>query len=150
MIDNLNSNENDFNGNHHSEQKPPQFSARLLSKEVPLKIERYFTLNGKNPFVYDAEGNLIKWVSEDVTVTDDLGKVVFTQKAVRRPEFWSLLAIKIIASRYFWGDQAKNERENSIEQLIGRVSRYIGRQGFLQGYFNAEQAKILQDEIAAI
>src|SRR5687768_3196190 len=85
-------------------------------------VERYFTKSGKNPFKYNMYGDSINWISEDVAVTDDVGKVIFTQKNVLKPDFWSTLALKVVASRYFWGDQSKNERENSIEKLVGRVS----------------------------
>jgi ribonucleoside-diphosphate reductase alpha chain len=60
------------------------------------------------------------------------------------------LAIKVVASKYFWGDQKKNERENSVEMLIGRVSRFFERQALKQEYFDEQQAKIFKDEIAAI
>ncbi|MBU0760353.1 MAG: vitamin B12-dependent ribonucleotide reductase [Nanoarchaeota archaeon] len=115
-----------------------------------MELERYFTQVGKNPFEFDANGKPINWIAEKVSVSDDSGKVIFTQPAVRRPNFWSALAIKIVASKYFWGAQEKNERENSVEQLIGRVSRFFERQGIKQKYFSEEQAKILKDEIAAI
>ncbi len=113
-------------------------------------VERYFTVHGKNPFEYDMFGNSINWVSEDVTMTDDRGKAVFTQKNVRKPDFWSSLELKVVASKYFWGDQAKGEREDSPEKLIGRVSRYIGRQAVKQGYFTQEQSEALRDEISSI
>ncbi len=118
--------------------------------EGKSRMQRFFTFEGKSPFEYDIYGNLIKWIAEDVKVTDDSGKLIFTQPEVKRPDFWSSLAIKVVASRYFWGDQAKGERENSVEKIIGRVSRFIGRQAFLQGYFDKEQSDILTDEIVAI
>ena len=98
-------------------------------------VERYFTPHAKSPFEYDMFGNPIRWVSEDVSITDDRGKVVFTQKGVRKPDFWSSLALKVVAGKYFWGDQAKGEREDSPEKLIGRVSRFIGRQAVKQKYY---------------
>ena len=113
-------------------------------------VERYFTRAGKNPFKYNMYGDLVNWVSEDVAVTDDMGKVVFTQKGVAKPDFWSTLALKVVASKYFWGDQAKNERENSIEKLISRVSRFISRQAIRQKYFNQEEADSLGDEVSSI
>ncbi|MEK6888596.1 MAG: LAGLIDADG family homing endonuclease [Nanoarchaeota archaeon] len=115
-----------------------------------FQMQRSFTFEGKSPFQYDIYGNPIKWVSEDVNVSDDRGKPVFTQKDVRKPEFWSSLALKVVASKYFWGNQDKGERENSIEKIIGRVSRYFSRQAVKQGYFDEVRAKILEEEIAAI
>lgn len=115
-----------------------------------MQLERFFTAGERNPFEYDIFGNKINWIAEDVKVTDDIGKVIFIQPQVKRPDFWSSLAIKVVAGRYFWGDQAKGERENSIEKIIGRVARYFDRQAVNQGYFSSEQAGILRDEITAI
>ena len=114
-----------------------------------ISLDRFFTIDGKNPFEF-SNGKQINWVSEEVKVTDDVGKVIFTQPNVKKPDFWSSLAIKVVASRYFWGDQAKQERENSIEQLIGRVSRYMCRQAIKQRYFDEVQSNILKEEIEAI
>ncbi|MEK6855395.1 MAG: vitamin B12-dependent ribonucleotide reductase [Nanoarchaeota archaeon] len=138
------------NGNGLSEGRIGGYSGVPRIYLDKLKIERYFTHSGKSPFEYDIFGNPIRWVSEDVSVTDDMGKLIFTQPNVRRPEFWSSLAIKVVANKYFWGDQKKGERENSVELLVGRAARFIGRQAFKQRYFNEEQSDILRDEIAAI
>ena len=115
-----------------------------------MKLSRFFSYEGKSPFEFDIYGNPIRWLSEEVKVTDDRGKVIFVQPNVRRPDFWSQLAVKVVASKYFWGDQVKNERENSAEMIVGRVSRFFGRQSLKQGYFNEEQSNILRDELAAI
>jgi len=124
---------------------------RSMSRSArQMLVERKLSFDSKSPFELDIYGKPIKWVAEDVNVTDDRGKVIFTQPGVRRPEFWSPLAIKVVASRYFWGNQDKGERESSVEMLIGRVSRFIGRQALKQGYFDEKQAEILKDEIAAI
>jgi len=121
------------------------------SMQIPAcKIERYFTYDEKSPYEYDLYGNKINWVKEEVSITDDKGKVIFTQPNVRRPSFWSALALKVVASKYFWGDQSKGEREDGIDKLISRISRYIGRQALKQGYFDEQESKILENEIAAI
>jgi len=121
-----------------------------LLEEGNFELYRYFTKENRNPFEYDIYGNLIKWVAEDVKVSDDRGKEIFTQPNVKRPSFWSSLAIKVVASKYFWGDQAKGERENNIEMLISRVANFFERQAIKQKYFDSEKAKILRDEVAAI
>ncbi|MDP3882178.1 MAG: vitamin B12-dependent ribonucleotide reductase [Nanoarchaeota archaeon] len=115
-----------------------------------MQVKRFFTYEGKSPFELDVYGNVIKWISEDVSVTDDRGKVIFTQAGVKRPDFWSPLAIKVVASKYFWGDYSKNEREDSVEKLVGRVARYIYRQSLFQKYFDEAQSAILRDEISSI
>lgn len=116
----------------------------------PLKVERFFTKHGQSPFQFNIYGNPINWVSNDVSVTDDKGKIIYTQPEVKHPDTWSALALKVVASKYFWGKIEKNERENSVEQIIGRVSRFFERQAVKQGYLGEDQAKILRDEIAAI
>ncbi|MBU0907058.1 MAG: vitamin B12-dependent ribonucleotide reductase [Nanoarchaeota archaeon] len=147
-----NSNGNGWNGNGHWDHKPvgdQRMDGRLVARQ-PMTMGRFFTYEGKNPFQFDICGNPIKWVSENVSVNDDAGKPVFTQEGVKRPDFWSSLAVKIVASKYFWGDIKKSERESSIEMLIGRVARFFERQAVKQGYFNEEQARIFKDELAAI
>ncbi len=121
-----------------------------LLEQRKFELNRYLTSEGKSPFEYDIYGNPIRWIAEDVKVTDDLGKVIFVQPSVKRPDFWSPLAIKVVANKYFWGDGAKGEREDSVEKLIGRVSRFFERQAIKQGYFNEKESQILRDEIAAI
>ena len=54
-----------------------------------MRLNRFFTYEGKNPFQFDIYGNPLSWIAEDVKVTDDLGKVVFVQPSVKRPDFWS-------------------------------------------------------------
>ncbi len=140
-------NTEDLNGNGH---ESGGFSGKSVGAVSEFKrLERYFSKYG-NVFEFDIYGKPIKWISEEVKITDDMGKVIFVQPDVKRPDFWSPLAIKVVAGKYFWGDQKKNERENSAEQLIGRVTRWIARQAVEQGYFDEEQANILRDEISAI
>jgi len=115
-----------------------------------ILFERCFTQYGKNPFEFDIYGNPIKYAIEDVSITDNSGKTIFTQPKVKYPEFWSPLAIKVVAGKYFWGSQLKGERENSTDKLIGRVAKYFKRQALVQKYLSEEEAKILEDEIVAI
>ncbi|MFH1290829.1 MAG: vitamin B12-dependent ribonucleotide reductase [Nanoarchaeota archaeon] len=138
------------NGNGYGEKKiiEPRMDPSLA--QGSMSVERYFTQDKKSPFEFDIYGNPLKWIAENVSITDDSGKTIFTQPGVRRPDFWSSLAIKIVANKYFWGDQKNEERENSVENLIGRVSRFFERQAVRQGYFNEEQARVLKDELAAI
>ena len=123
---------------------------RLGLQGERIALERFFTSEGKNPFEFDSYGKPINWISEEVKVTDDVGKVIFTQPGVRRPDFWSALAIKVVASKYFWGDQAKGERENSVEKLIGRVAKFMGRQALKQGYLDEKGSKRFEEELTAI
>ena len=147
-----NGNGNGWNGNGNGEEHPKIVEQRMnfgLARQA-MTFTRFFTREGKSPFEFDIYGNPIKWVAESVSVNDDSGKVVFTQPGVKRPDFWSPLAMKVVASKYFWGDQKKNERESSVEMLIGRVARFFERQSIAQGYFKENEAKTLKDELAAI
>ncbi len=123
---------------------------RLGLQGEKIIFERFFTREGQNPFEWDSYGKQINWVSEEVKVSDDVGKVIFTQPNVRRPDFWSALAIKVVASKYFWGDQNKGEREDSAEKLINRIVKYFGRQALRQNYLNEREAKIFEDELIAL
>jgi ribonucleoside-diphosphate reductase alpha chain len=127
-----------------------RIAERLGLETGRLNLARFFSHEGKNPFEYDIYGKPINWLSEEVRVTDDMGKVVFTQPNVRRPDFWSTLAIKVVASKYFWGDLAKGEREDSVEKLVKRVAKFIGRQALKQKYMDEEASKILEEEVSAI
>jgi len=115
-----------------------------------MVMNRMFSIEDKSPFEFDALGNQINYVEAEVNITDDVGKVIFTQPSVKYPDFWSELAIKVVASKYFWGDQKKGERENSTDRLIGRVVDYFKRQAALQKYFDEKDSATLGDEIASI
>lgn len=115
-----------------------------------MKLTRFFSYSDKSPYKFDIYGGAINWIHEEVKITDDKGKTIFVQPNVGRPDFWSSLAIKVVASKYFWGNQDKGEREDSVEKIVGRVSRFFGRQALKQGYFDEKQSEILRDELAAI
>jgi len=114
-----------------------------------LKIDRLFSKYG-DPYKFDINGKPIEWIPEVVEVTDDKGNSVYKQEDVMKPSSWSSLALKVVASKYFWGNLNKGERENSIEQLVGRVADFYDRQALYQKYFDKKESKILRDEIAAI
>ena len=86
-----------------------------------MSVDRFFTKDGKSPYEFDIFGNKINWIAEEVKVTDDAGKIIFIQPNVKRPDFWSALALKVVASRYFWGDQAKGEREKDVLMQRGQM-----------------------------
>lgn len=115
-----------------------------------MDIHRYFSQEHKDPFQFDMQGSPINWTTQEVCITDDTSKVIFTQPNVEHPEFWSDLAIRVTASKYFWGNQEKNERENSVKQLITRVTEFFKRQALAQKYFNEQEAQILRDELTYI
>jgi len=105
-------------------------------------IERTFSTEGINPF------DQVKWEKRTAEITDDRGKVVFKQKDVEVPEFWSQLATKVVVSKYFYGEQNTPERESSVRQLIHRVCRTIADWGVKDGYFSQEDGEVFYNELA--
>jgi ribonucleoside-diphosphate reductase alpha chain len=90
----------------------------------------------------------VAWVKHDVAIVDDAGKIIFTQRDVEAPESWSPLAVKVVASKYFYGEIGSPQRENSVRQLIHRVCSTIADAGMAGGYFQAEERAIFYNEMA--
>ena len=55
--------------------------------------------------------------------------MVFEQRDVEIPSFWSQQATNIVVSKYFRGQIGTPERESSVKQLIGRVVEHDHRVG---------------------
>ena len=115
-----------------------------LSGTAPTKslpIERVFSDAAVKPF------DQIEWESRTAEITDDAGKVIFKQENVEVPKSWSLLATKVVVSKYFYGEQHTSERETSVRQLIHRVCRTIADWGIQDGYFDKVNGEIFYDEL---
>jgi ribonucleoside-diphosphate reductase alpha chain len=97
-----------------------------------LTIERYFTRPGVDPF------DEVEWEIRAAVIGSEKGEIVFEQKDVEVPKFWSQTATNVVASKYFRGSLGTPDRERSVRQLIGRVVRTIAAWGRAQGYFNTE------------
>ncbi len=112
---------------------------------MSLKFEKYFTEKGRN--VYD----MFDWDKTNVKIENDDGSVNFIQKDVEFPSTWSPLARKIVASKYFFGEEGTNERENSAKDLIGRVSGTFSEWAKKQNYFSTpEEIDAFRDELSYI
>ncbi|MGB3023376.1 MAG: vitamin B12-dependent ribonucleotide reductase [Candidatus Saccharimonadales bacterium] len=99
-----------------------------------LAIARYFTESGTHPY------DQLTWVKRDSSIVNPgTGKVVFEQKDVEFPEFWSQNAINIVAQKYFYGTPGTPSREKSLRQLIDRVANTITKYGYENGYFTSEE-----------
>jgi len=114
---------------------PTGFAAPLSLRQAAegLPIERYFTVTGVDPF------DEVEWDLRSAVIANEKGEIVFEQKDVEVPKFWSQTATNVVASKYFRGTLGLPERERSVRQLIGRVVRTIGAWGRAQGYFRAEE-----------
>jgi ribonucleoside-diphosphate reductase alpha chain len=125
---------------------------RTSKKKNPgLRFQRVFSDANVAPF------DQIEWENRTAEITDDGGKVIFRQENVEVPKNWSALATKIAVSKYFYGDIAngtdphKGGRENSVRQLVHRVTRTMADWGMADGYFaDAEAAEIFYDELTWI
>ncbi len=63
------------------------------------------------------------------------------------PKAWSLLATKVVVSKYFYGEQGTAERETSVRQLIHRICRTIADWGVKDGYFSKAGGEVFCDEL---
>src|SRR5580700_9236221 len=115
-----------------------------LGQAAPAKslaIERVFSDPKIKPF------DQIEWEKRTAEITDDGGKVIFKQENVEVPKSWSLLATKVVVSKYFYGEQNTSERETSVRQLIHRISRTIADWGMADGYFSKTDGEIFYEEL---
>ena len=108
-----------------------------------LTVQRIFTTPGVHP--YDE----VQWEKRDVVQTNwKTGEVIFQQLGVEFPEFWSVNAGAIVATKYFRGALGTPARENSVRQLIDRVVLTYGKAGREHGYFASdEDAEIFEHEL---
>lgn len=84
--------------------------------------------------------NSIKWVKRNAKIAGSDGRVIFEQKNVEVPEFWSQTATDVVASKYFRGQMDSPEREKSAKQMINRVAKTITEWGLKDGYFDDKQS----------
>src|SRR5258706_617099 len=106
-----------------------------------LRLERVFNDAKIKPF------DQIEWEKRTAEITDDAGKVIFKQENVEVPKSWSILATKVVVSKYFYGEQNTPERETSVRQLIHRICRTMADWGVKDGYFNEEDGEGFYDEL---
>ncbi len=110
-----------------------------------LKVERYYTKPGIHP--YDE----IEWERRDAVITNEKGKVVFEQKDVEVPKFYSQTATNIVVSKYFRGRLGTPGRETSVRHLMDRVAKTIAGWGRRGAYFaTAEDGDAFEAELSSI
>jgi ribonucleoside-diphosphate reductase alpha chain len=98
-----------------------------------LTFERRWTTPGIHP--YDE----ITWETRTAAIGNESGKLVFEQKDVEVPDFWSQLATNVVVSKYFRGHVGSPERETSVRQLIDRVVNTITAWAETQHYFATDE-----------
>jgi ribonucleoside-diphosphate reductase alpha chain len=135
------------NENTLKDQAPSQTKTVTLNRRggKGRAFTRRFTQPGKDPF------ELIKWEYHDTAITNDRGEVIFQQKKVEAPSFWSPMAAKVVASKYLHGQPGTTERETGIRTLISRVVQTIAGWGLKDGYFASEEdQRTFRDELSHI
>ncbi|MSY16036.1 MAG: vitamin B12-dependent ribonucleotide reductase, partial [Actinobacteria bacterium] len=123
--------------------KPAQTKVTGLNKANGLKLERIYTTAGVHPY------DTVKWERRDVVQTNwKSGEVIFEQKGVEYPDFWSVNASTIVTTKYFRGALGHENREWSLKQVIDRVVLTYTKAGKENGYFATEQdAEIFEHEL---
>jgi ribonucleoside-diphosphate reductase alpha chain len=108
-----------------------------------LTIERVHTTQGAHPY------DQVTWERRDVVQTNwKTGEVVFEQKGVEFPDFWSVNASTIVTTKYFRGAVGHENREWSLKQVIDRVVLTYTKAGVEHGYFaTAADAEIFEHEL---
>jgi ribonucleoside-diphosphate reductase alpha chain len=105
---------------------------RATSPSPGLEFPRYFTLPGVDPF------DEVTWDMRSAVIGNERGEVVFEQRDVEIPSFWSQQATNIVVSKYFRGQIGTPERESSVKQLIGRVVNTITEWARKDAYFASD------------
>jgi ribonucleoside-diphosphate reductase alpha chain len=107
----------------------------MKARAMPgLEFPRYFTRLGVDPF------DEVEWEIRSAVIGNEQGRVVFEQRDVEFPRFWSQQATNIVVSKYFRGQLGTPERERSVKQLIGRVVDTITQWARQDAYFASEDA----------
>src|SRR5580704_8592736 len=81
-------------------RRPARATSPVRSRrdtEHALHIERVFSDAKIKPF------DQIEWETRTAEITDDAGRVIFKQENVEVPKSWSILATKVVVSKYFYG-----------------------------------------------
>ncbi len=115
-----------------------------------LTMSRYFTDGTKHPF------ESISYKEVYAQIKSPKGKLIFEQR-VTVPDFWSELAAKVVANKYFhkpnkeeWKSKIEGGQEHDARQLVNRVSKFFAGWGQRLGYFSDTDAKVFEEELAAL
>src|SRR6266481_141181 len=118
----------------YARSEPLETRSRKSTTTAPgLAFPRFFTDAGSDPF------DEVEWDRRAAVIGNEKGKVVFEQRDVEIPRFWSQQATNIVVSKYFRGQMGAPERERSVKQLIGRVVDTITEWAAKQRYFATDE-----------
>jgi len=119
------------------------FTGNTAGTGAGITIDRIYTTEGVHPY------DQVNWEYRDVVQTNwKNGEVIFEQRGVEFPEFWSINASTIVTTKYFRGAVGTAEREFSLRQLVDRVALTYTQAGRDHGYFATEaDATIFEHEL---
>ena len=101
---------------------------------------RVFTKDGVHPF------DEVEWKRSDAEIRNAENKVVFMQKDVEVPAWWTQNNINVVADKYF--RIINGVKETSVKQMFTRVCSTLRRWAEEQNYFNTEKdAQVFEDEL---
>ena len=101
-----------------TETTSPQTSMRPATPvAVPgLEYDRFFTKEGIDPF------DEVEWDIRSAVIGNEKGSVVFEQRDVEIPRFWSQQATNIVVSKYFRGTD-RHARARAVREAADRPRR---------------------------
>ena len=99
-----------------SSAKSPK-SGRKETRGGGIEVERFYTKPGVD--VYDT----CEWELRTAVITNESGAIVFEQKDVEMPKFWSQMATNVVVSKYFRGHVGEPDRERSVRQLKRKAAQ---------------------------
>jgi len=84
-----------------------------------VKVDRYFTKKGKGPYAG------IQWESRASEIRNPNGEVIFSQRDVVVPSFWSQIATDIMAQKYFRKTGIPEDKRNAWRSFVPAESQGI-------------------------
>jgi ribonucleoside-diphosphate reductase alpha chain len=120
------------NVSSRSESSPQSRTGSAQRFSGKLKFDTRFCPAGAvDPF------DTVDWELRSAAIKGENGEVLFEQNDCEVPASWSQLATNVVVSKYFYGEAGTAERENSVRQLIHRVTRTIADWAVEDGYFES-------------
>ena len=127
---------------NNKDKEPVSGKMKDIKEKKGLAFSRRFT-DGKTPPM-----DMVEWEQRVAAITAEDGTDVFRQDDVEFPVFYSQSATNVIASKYFRGTLGTANRENSVRDMILRVTDTLAGWGRKNGYFSDdESAGAFHDEL---
>jgi len=144
-----------------AEEKEQLSGQTEISGNGSFAGQREIIFDGHNEKTHQGEGLIwprkftngdpyqnICWEKRVAKISKSDGFIVFEQKDVEVPSFWSQTATDVVASKYFRGKMNSPEREKSAREMVDRVAGAISSWGWSDGYFASQENYLnFQDDL---